>query len=323
MTASVYPGGFKDGIVVRGLPLSVTHPGKIWWVGNGAGASSAATTYLTGQKTASDGNPGTFNAPFATIDYAIGRCSADRGDVIMVKPNHRESVTAAAGMVFDVANVAIVGLGMGTARPRITFTTATTADIDITANNIAFVNMEFQAGFADVAAPIDVAGVAGLTFQGCYFTESGTDLNFVDVIDLATGVTDLHIVDCKFIGGDAANDAFITGVAGSGLYISDSYFAANVAQTSVVGLIESSGNFTDVVIKDCHFRSNVDGALFIDFNGAANSGLISNCYFSSIDTAGAVTAGFDFTGGHIFECYVAGEADSFGLVGGGTVYNNA
>jgi hypothetical protein len=75
-------------------------------------------------------------------------------------------------------------------------------------------------------------------------------------------------------------------------------------------------------IKRCSFVSNVDGALFLDFNGAANSGVIAECYFSSIDTAGAVTAGFDVTGAHVFECYVAGDADSFGLVGGGTVYSN-
>ncbi len=35
-----------------------------------------------------------------------------------------------------------------------------------------------------------------------------------------------------------------------------------------------------------------------------------------------MTAGIDFTGGHVFECYVAGDADSFGIVGGGTVYGN-
>ena len=76
-------------------------------------------------------------------------------------------------------------------------------------------------------------------------------------------------------------------------------------------------------IKRCSFRSNVDAALFLDFNGTANSGVIAECYFSSLDIAGAVAGGFDATGMHIFECYVAGEADTFGIVGGGTVYNDA
>ena len=103
----------------------------------------------------------------------------------------------------------------------------------------------------------------------------------------------------------------------------DCFLAANVAQTSVVGLVASSGNMTNVWIDNCAFRSNIDGALWVDFNGAANSGLITNCNVSSIDAAGAQTT-LDFTGGHAFRCYVAGEADAWGLEGGGAaVYNNA
>lgn len=313
--ANNYPNGFKDSIIIRGIPLTVTHPGKVFWVSN---ATAAA---LPGHKTGADTGRGTFDQPFATLDYAIGQCTADRGDIIMIKPGHAENV-AAAGITVDVAGIAIVGLGTGTKRPKFSFTAAA-SDIDITAGNCTFYNIEFQANFADVTSMIDVSGVDGLTFDSCYFTEAGTNLNFVDVIDLATGADDIHFVNCKFIGGDAENDSFITGVAHSGVYISNCYFAMNVAQTAVVGLIETSGNATNVVIKDSHFRSNVDGALFLDFNGTANSGLVSNCYFSSIDTAGAVTAGFDFTGGHMFECYVAGEDDTYGIIGGGTAYNNA
>jgi hypothetical protein len=88
-------------------------------------------------------------------------------------------------------------------------------------------------------------------------------------------------------------------------------------------MVATSGNATNVWIDNCAFRSNIDGALWVDFNGAANGGLVTNCYVSSIDTAGATSTG-DFTGGHFFECYVSGEADAFGLVGGGgVVYNNA
>jgi hypothetical protein len=316
MPISNFPNGFAQGVSIRGVPLTMMHPGKVFWVNNSG-------VLPDGGIAGSDGNPGTYLKPFSTLDYAIGRCTANRGDIIVLMPGHTESVAAAAGITFDVAGIAIVGLGTGSKRAKISFTTAATADVDITAANISFVNVEFQANVADVTAGLDVSGVAGLTFDSCYFTEGGTDLNFVDTIDLATGVSDLSFRGCKFIGADAANDSFLTGVALDGLYIEGCYFAMNVAQTAVVGLIETSGNATNVLIKDSHFRSNVDGALFLDFDGAANGGLVSNCYFSSIDTAGAVTAGFDFTGGHMFECYVAGEADTFGLIGGGSVYNNA
>lgn len=317
MGMSNYGGGFSDGVLIRGIPLSVAHPGKIFWVSN------ASASMLPNQKTGSDANPGTFNAPFATLDYAIGQCQAGRGDVIMVKPGHSENIGSAGAITSDVSGVAVVGLGIGALRPKFNFTAAA-ADWNITASNLSFVNLNFVANFADVTSALDVSAVNGLTFQDCYFTEAGTDLNYVDVIDLADGAADVAFYNVTVRLGDAANDSFITGGgAVVGLTIRDSYIALQVAQAAAVGVVETTGNATFVDIRDTSFVSNVDGALFLDFNGAANSGTVTNCYFSSADVAGAVTAGFDFTGGHMFECYVAGEPDSFGLVGGGTVYANA
>ena len=315
MARSNFPNGFLDGVTIRGMPIQQLHPGEVFWVNN---SSVLAKHGISG----SDGNKGSYREPFATIDYAIGKCTASRGDIIMVMPGHAENISAASGLTSDVAGVAIVGLGAGTLRPKLSFTAAAGTHV-ISAANCSFYNIQWEANFADVATGLDVSGVDGLSFENCYFTEAGADLNFVDTIDLATGADDLYFGRCKFIGGDASNDSFITGVAHSGLYIEDCIFYMNVAQTAVVGLIETSGNTTNVEIKNSSFRSNVDGALFLDFNGTANSGVVTWCMFSSIDTAGAVTAGFDFTGGHVFECYVAGEADSYGIVGGGTAYNNA
>lgn len=315
-SVSQYPGGFANGITIRGVPLSILHPGKVFWVNN-------SSVLPQGGIGGSNGNDGTYLRPFSTIDYAVGMCTANRGDVIVVMPGHVEAVSAAASLVMDVAGVAVVGLGTGSKRAKISFTTATTADVDITAANISFYNIEFQSNIADLASAIDVSGVAGLSFDSCYFTQGSATLDFVDFIDIATGASDFSFTNCKFIGNSADNDSFITGVAIDGLYMENCYLAMNTAQTAVVGLIETSGNATNVEIKNCNFVSLVDGALFIDFNGAANTGVLVWNMFSSLDTAGAVTAGIDFTGGHVFENYVAGEADSYGIVGGGTVYNNA
>lgn len=315
MPMSNFNGGFSDGVSIRGLPLNVLHPGKVFWVSN-------ATAQLPNQKTGSNSNPGTFNAPFSTLDYAIGQCTANRGDIICIKPGHTEDVAAAAGITVDVDGIAIVGFGAGSLRPKFSFTAAA-SDIDITAANVSFYNLEFQAAVADVVSGLDISGVAGVTFDHCYFTESGTNLNWIEVVNFATGASDITFESCKFITGDAANDAHIAMVAASGFYMNNCYLAANVAQTSVVGLVYASGNVTNAVITNCYFRSNIDGALWVDFDGTANSGFVANCYVSSIDGAGATSTG-DFTGGHFFECYVSGEADAFGLVGGGgVVYNNA
>jgi hypothetical protein len=313
---SNFPSGFASGLNIRGVPIVQTHTGKAFWVGN-------AAANLTGVRGASDGNRGDFNSPFSTIDAAIGQCVANRGDIIFVKPGHAENIGAAAAIVCDIAGVAIIGLGSGANRPTLTWTAAA-GTITVTAANVTFQNMRFVNNVADVVTMFSVSGTGDdLTFENCLFTDTSTILNAIDFITLATGADGLSVIGCQVIGKSASNDSFITGVAHDRFRIENCQIQFDVAQTAVVGLVETSGNCTNVWIKDSAFRSNIDGALFIDFNGAANSGFISNCYFSSLDVAGAVTDGFDVTGCHVFECYVAGEPDSFGIVGGGTAYNNA
>lgn len=313
---SNFPNGFLSGVTIRGLPVTTCHPGEVFWVNNSG-------VLAKGGIGGSNGNPGTYQKPFATIDFAIGRCTANRGDIIMVMPGHAENIATAGALALDVAGVAVVGLGRGTKTPTLTWTAAAATALG-TAANISFVNMKFVNNFADVVTMFSLDGSSdGWSFENCVFTDTSTILNAIDFITLATGADDLSLVGCRVVGKSASNDSFITGVAHDRLYIENCQIQFDVAQTSVVGVIETSGNATNVWIKDSLFRSNVDGALFLDFNGTANSGGISNCYFSSIDGADAVTAGFDFTGGHVFECYVAGEADTYGIVAGGTAYNNA
>ena len=74
-----FPGGFAAGLTVRGMPVAVTHPGKVFWVSN-------ASTLSDRQIGGSDGNAGTYDAPCSTITGALAKCTASRGDIIMVKP---------------------------------------------------------------------------------------------------------------------------------------------------------------------------------------------------------------------------------------------
>ena len=100
---SNYPNGFANGISVRGMPLLSAYPGKVYWVSSVNG---------------SNGNDGTFQKPFGTLDYAVGRCTANAGDIIVAMPGHVETVIAAAGLDLDVAGICILGLGAGSLRPR-------------------------------------------------------------------------------------------------------------------------------------------------------------------------------------------------------------
>lgn len=151
MPNSNFPNGFAQGVTIRGMPLLNAYPGQVWWVDSGAG---------------SNGNPGTFDRPFGTIDYAVGRCTAGKGDLICVKAGHTETVTAAAGLALDVAGICVLGFGTGSNRPTINFTTVVGADMDVDAANVTLVNLLFTGGIDDLTGPIDI-NAADCTILNC------------------------------------------------------------------------------------------------------------------------------------------------------------
>jgi len=181
-------------------------PGNIFYVDSGDGDASDTAGF--GQ------NP---DAPFATIDFAVGQCTANQGDVIFVLPGHAETISAAAGIALDVAGITIIGIGDGANTPTVTFDTIISADMDVDAANITVENIHFIANFADITAAIDV-NATDFTLRRCRFSELATDMNaLIWVQDAAAAGSDrITIEDCQGIGLlDAANTHFVN-FAGTG-----------------------------------------------------------------------------------------------------------
>ena len=144
--------------------------------------------------------------PFATIDFAVGQCTASQGDTIIVLPGHVETVSAAGILDLDVAGINIIGIGNGSLQPKIDFTASASADVDVDAANITMENFQFEASFADVAAAVDV-NAQNFTLRKCRFLEPPTDENFLICVLGATSTTSsgLTVEDCEFRTVDAAN----------------------------------------------------------------------------------------------------------------------
>jgi hypothetical protein len=153
----------------------LTH-GNIWYVDSGSGSDSA--------------NSGTRpDDAFATIDYAIGKCTANNGDVIFVLPGQSEDPTTS--ITADVAGIWIYGLGHGSDRPTITFG-AEAATLAITAASVRVSNLVFDLGTvaATVTNAINITGDAAI-IEGCetvvhatsQFTNhlTATDAQFVKI----------------------------------------------------------------------------------------------------------------------------------------------
>jgi len=129
MPLSNYPAGFTDGVTIRGVPIVMSNPGKVFWVNN---SSVLAPNGVGG----SDGNDGTYQRPFSTIDKAINSTTASRGDIIFVMPGHAETVALSTSIGFDVAGIAIIGLGKGTLRPTLTMSAVASSLVFSAANMV-------------------------------------------------------------------------------------------------------------------------------------------------------------------------------------------
>jgi hypothetical protein len=178
MPYSNFPGGFASGITIRNVPLVTTNPGQVFWVYNG-------TALQKGQRGGSDGNKGTYDSPFSTIAYAVSQCVANRGDIIFVKPGHAETITTTTNLALNVAGVAIVGMGVGSMRPTLTFSTNATANIPVTAANVTVYNILHLANVADCVSAYTATGTAtptDFTVDSCEFRDVASNKNFIKCV---------------------------------------------------------------------------------------------------------------------------------------------
>lgn len=178
MPMSNFPNGFMNGVTIRNMPVLSMYGGNVFWVDSGSGATAK----------------GTFERPFASIEAAFnsGQLTASNGDILMVKPGHAETISAAAGIDMDVAGVFVCGLGWGTTRPTITFDTAITADLDIDAANITIANMRFVNGIDNLTAPIDV-NAADFSMLYCETIDNDSNYHCDDFIQTVAAADRLYI----------------------------------------------------------------------------------------------------------------------------------
>lgn len=199
--------------------------------------------------TGDNANDGTsWTNAVATIDYAVGLCTADRGDVIYVAPGHTETISAAGGLAIDVAGVSVIGIGRGTKQPKLDFTTATTATCTMSAANCELVNFQIEASFADIVSQIVVSG-DGCRIAHCRFLEPTTDENAL--INILTGgantADDLVVEHCWFCGLDAANTIGISFPNAQSRAVVRNNFFGGVFET---GAIKAVGVLTQCLIAD-------------------------------------------------------------------------
>lgn len=231
---------------------------------------------------------------FATIDAAISACTANAGDVVYVMPGHTESVSGATSIVADVAGVSVVGLGQGTDVPTITYTTATTASIPVSVNNVRFENFKFVANFADIVAAFTLTTAKNFTLRNCVFADSAADVNFLAIVETNTtnNAADGLVIDgCSWITPDLATTSMVN-VDGDldSMVIKNCYVNLGVNTSDLPALVEvaTGKDITNVQILDNNVvRLNDANPLLVTCDTTtANTGVIARNYVRHADTAG-------------------------------------
>ncbi|KKN41202.1 hypothetical protein LCGC14_0725530 [marine sediment metagenome] len=180
---------FPNGITSFGIPMvgssDLTTTGNIFFVDSGNTARGDTPDKGSAPDT-----------PFSTIDFAVGRCTANNGDVIFVMPGHAENISTATSLVMDVAGVRIIGMGWGRSRPVLTYT-ATGSTVEMDAANCTLENIVFVAGISAVVVGINV-DAADCSLVNCEFDFSTTAFDFVTIMNIAT-VDRAAVLNCRFI----------------------------------------------------------------------------------------------------------------------------
>jgi len=206
--SSNYPNGFMSGVTIRGIPLQQAHPGEVFWV-------NSSSVLAKGGISGSDGNDGTYRRPFASITGALTKCIASRGDIIMVMPGYTETIATAGGEVWNVAGVAIIGLGAGSLAPTFTFS-ATGSTLTVTAGNMSTSNIRLVSSIANVVDGVIVSG-ANYTVENCYFGSTVAAASLLTSIVTTTAATGFYFNNNTVnqevsLAGTAVTDVAAAGV---------------------------------------------------------------------------------------------------------------
>jgi len=179
---------------------------------------------------------------WSTMVYAAARMKASQGDMVIVLPGHVETVIAAAGFVHSVAGVTWIGLGYGSLKPKVNFTTAVGADMDVDAANTVMVNFQFTGGFDALTGPIDInaAGCKLIDILTKDVTGQATDFIVADA-----NADDLVISGWRHEGAAAAGaESALQLVGGDNATIEDFWIDGNFGTAAIENVTTASVNTT-------------------------------------------------------------------------------
>ena len=252
----------------KGIPVYAGYPttGNIFYVDSGSGDDEAYEGKIPAR-------------PFASWDYAVGKCTADQGDIIHLMEGHVENISLVTSIAHDVAGITVIGHGRGSNRP--TFTqTATDAYVAITGANTVLKNILFKAGVNTGTAGLLDIDATGCLVEDCKFENVSNALHtdyLLQTDDTDNACDDLVIKNCEFDAGSGGNSdchaaVYLVAVNDS-VRIEGCTFTGNYEDAAICG---TNHVLTNLHISDNFIENTHAGKEAIEFTGAATGFLINN-----------------------------------------------
>lgn len=187
----------------------------------------------------------------ATLDAAIGLCTADKGDRILLAPWHAETNTATGNTaLLDIAGVTVIGICQGNQRATFTHGHAGTT-ISVTAANCRITGIKIISDVADNAVGL-TGGAAcdGLEVDHCILTDGAAAKELVIGLQLAAAADGCFIHDNRFYtvpAGGCASGIQLVGESAQTVivnnHIQGDYSASCIdGVTAAATLLDISGN---------------------------------------------------------------------------------
>ncbi len=192
-------GSYKE----KGIPIVISPTGGRAFFVNANSSNEAQ--HKTAVDDSGSGYGVAWDSPFATIDYAVNQCVANRGDVIYVAPEHTENLAADSAVDVDVAGVAVVGIRRGRLMPTLT-ATAIAGDIKLAANNTSVHNIRSVGGVDATTGVLEISGADCAVIDCEYRDSTGQATDTIITVD---GADRLLIDGYRHMGaaGAGANSA--------------------------------------------------------------------------------------------------------------------
>ena len=227
------------GVIWRNLgPLiNFTRPyANVWWVDSTIGSDSNSYGSSRGNYP---------HRPFATVSHAIAAAVANNGDIIVVSPNHVETISAAGGWTVP-AGVQIIGYQAKDGdRPLIKFS-ANAASILLSGANASVSGLILQATGGTVGTQVNPTNPINITAADCSVDVEWRDSQYNEavraVLTSAAGINLNINLKYKGISGSSVNVNAVRLVGSANNRINLDYFGT--PGTAVVEFITTAGTNT-------------------------------------------------------------------------------